>query len=112
MSKSTAKLRLVTTRPEKPGATLPVPQSLSKGSQLWFEKTRDGFGIADSAGLRTLEVAAEALDEMARVKAVLKKSGDYYKDRNGVLRQHPASRHYDQARRAYFAAIKQLRLQP
>jgi hypothetical protein len=111
MPKSTAKLRLINTKPPKVGESLAAPQNLSKDAQLWFEQTRDGYGISDSAGLRTLEIAAEALDEMTRVKAVIKKAGgDYYKDRNGVLRQHPASRHFDQARRGYLAALKQLKL--
>jgi hypothetical protein len=109
--KSVAKLQLVTSKPPPRSSLKPQPpKRLSKESRAWFEEMRDSFNIIDPAGLRTLIVACDAIDEMARTQAVLRKAGDYYKDRNGIQRQHPASHHYDVARRAYLTAIRLLKL--
>lgn len=104
-------LTLVRSKPPPRANLKPqAPKRLSKESRQWFEEMRDSFGILDPAGLQTLVVAADAMDEMARTRAVLKKEGDYYKDRSKVMRQHPASHHFDVARRAYLTAIRLLKL--
>jgi P27 family predicted phage terminase small subunit len=86
------------------------PTGLSPEAKRLWTSIATEYEVADSAGLRLLQTAVEALDLMRRAESVVHTDGMTVKDRYGAVRAHPLLATVRDARAAMLAALRALNL--
>jgi hypothetical protein len=76
---------------EPDGTGLSPPATLGKAGKVLWRKIQSEYGIGDAGGLVLLNLACEAADRAASLKAVILRDGEVISGRSG-LRAHPALR--------------------
>src|SRR5687767_12634744 len=91
---------------------LTVPQHLSNQGAALYEQTVASHRIDDALGRAVLLTALEALDRVREAQRILKREGITCRDRNGIVRPHPATVIERNSRSAFLAAFRALGLEP
>lgn len=92
-----------------PDLTRPPKHLGEAGATLWKGLVSE-YAIADAAGLKLVQTAAECADRMAAAQDALASDGTFVRDRYGQVKVHPAAALEKDARAGLLAALKQLNL--
>ena len=88
----------------------PAPKHLSKESKKLFKAVVSEYAIDDSAGLKILVVALEALDRAQAAREQIDKEGMTVKDKYEQIKPHPLLACERDSRAAFLSGIKCLNL--
>ena len=84
---------------------------LDKESQLFYDRIRTDYGIADEAGLKILLVACQSLTTLRKYESQVERQGLTVNDRFGIPKPHALLPFIRDTRAAFLAALKQLNLE-
>src|SRR5687768_1007839 len=98
------------TQPKVATTPMSPPLHLSAEAKKMYATLASDYAIEDSAGLTILGTACEAFDSMRAAQAAMKKTGRFYTDGKGIVRQHPGATAERDARTSMLRALKALNL--
>lgn len=87
-----------------------APKHLSREAKTFWKQVAEEYAIDDSAGLRILLTACEALDAMRAAEAQVAADGLMIPDAKGRSAIHPATKVVRDSRSQMLLALKQLNL--
>jgi len=93
----------MTRKPQKP------PSHLTAETRRWYAQTASDYEL-EPHHLMLLQLAGECWDRAAECRKVVKKDGKTFRDRHGILRQHPLLKIEFDSRNQFMRSLRELGL--